>query len=210
LNYFEPQDAALVPRFAGTPSFFRLPMLDNPAEVDVALVGVPFDGGTTNRAGARHGPREIRNQSSLMRRINANGVSPYDRLRVADLGDSPVNPINLLDALNKIKNFLKLLPMLALFRSPPVVTISSLCRFCARWRGSGLWASFILTRIPTQTISISAITPTPMARHSAAPLRKDCWTRSAPCRSAIAAPIIMSQTGISPALMASASSPWTK
>jgi guanidinopropionase len=102
---FEPVDAALVPRFAGTPSFFRLPFMTDPKLVDVALIGIPFDGGTTNRAGARHGPREIRNQSSLMRRINANGVAPYERLRVADLGDSPVNPINLLDALAKIESF---------------------------------------------------------------------------------------------------------
>ena len=83
----------------------RLPVLTDPALVDVALVGVPFDGGTTNRAGARHGPREIRNQSSLMRRINANGISPYDHLRVADLGDAPVNPIDLLDSLTKIEGF---------------------------------------------------------------------------------------------------------
>ncbi len=103
---FEPLDAALVPRFAGIASFFRLPCISDPALVDVALIGVPFDGGTTNRPGARHGPREIRNQSSLLRRINANGVSPYDRIRVADLGDSPVNPINLLDALHKIENFI--------------------------------------------------------------------------------------------------------
>ncbi len=105
MTLFEPQDAALVPRFAGLSSFFRLPVLGDPSAVDVALVGVPFDGGTTNRAGTRHGPREIRNQSSLMRRINANGISPYDKLRVADLGDSPVNPINLLDALKKIEGF---------------------------------------------------------------------------------------------------------
>jgi guanidinopropionase len=104
---YEPVDAALVPRFAGVPSFFRLPFVDDPHLVDVALVGVPFDGGTTNRAGARHGPREIRNQSSLMRRINANGISPYESLRVADLGDAPINPINLLDALAKIEAFFK-------------------------------------------------------------------------------------------------------
>ncbi|MDD2704674.1 MAG: agmatinase [Acidocella sp.] len=105
MTLFEPQDAALIPRFAGLSSFFRLPVLSDPSAVDVALVGAPFDGGTTNRAGTRHGPREIRNQSSLMRRINANGISPYDKLRVADLGDSPVNPINLLDALKKIEGF---------------------------------------------------------------------------------------------------------
>ncbi len=101
----EPVDAALVPRFAGISSFMRLPVLNDPDLVDIALVGVPFDGGTTNRAGARHGPREIRNQSSLMRRINANGVSPYEHLRVADLGDAPVNPIDLQDSLNKIEKF---------------------------------------------------------------------------------------------------------
>jgi guanidinopropionase len=94
-----------VPRFAGLSSFFRLPVLSDPAATDVALIGIPFDGGTTNRPGARHGPREIRNQSSLLRRINADGVCPYDVMRVADLGDCPVNPINLHDALAKIENF---------------------------------------------------------------------------------------------------------
>jgi guanidinopropionase len=98
---FEPVDAALVPRYAGLPSFMRLPCITDPALVDVALVGVPFDGGTTNRPGTRHGPREIRNQSSLMRRINANGVT----LRVADLGDARVNPVDLRDSLTKIEAF---------------------------------------------------------------------------------------------------------
>jgi guanidinopropionase len=109
MNLFSPTDAALVPRFAGVPSFMRLPMLDDPALVDVAFVGVPFDGGTTNRAGARHGPREMRNQSSLIRRINANGVAPYDHLRVADLGDCPVNPINVMDSLTKIEHFFRMI-----------------------------------------------------------------------------------------------------
>jgi len=104
---FEPIDAALVPRFAGVPSFMRLPIITDPALVDVALVGVPFDGGTTNRPGARHGPREIRNQSSLIRRINAGGVCPYDHLRAADLGDAPVNPIDVADSLAKIEGFFK-------------------------------------------------------------------------------------------------------
>ena len=56
-------------------------------DVDIGLVGVPFDGGVTNRTGARHGPREIRNQSSLMRRINQfSGICPYDLCRISDLG----------------------------------------------------------------------------------------------------------------------------
>jgi guanidinopropionase len=102
----QPIDAALVPRFAGLPTFMRLPVALSPADVDVALVGVPFDGGTTNRAGTRHGPREIRNQSSLMRRVHhVTGVAPYDLVRVGDLGDSPINPIDLMDALKKIETF---------------------------------------------------------------------------------------------------------
>jgi guanidinopropionase len=109
MTLLSPVDAALVPRFAGLPSFMRLPVLQDPSLVDIALVGVPFDGGTTNRAGARHGPREMRNQSSLIRRINADGVAPYDRLRVADLGDCPVNPINLMDSLEKIEAFFRMI-----------------------------------------------------------------------------------------------------
>ncbi|PWR24277.1 agmatinase [Zavarzinia aquatilis] len=102
----QPQDAAAIPRYAGLPTFMRLPMLTDPTQVDIALVGVPFDGGTTNRAGARHGPREMRNASAFMRKIHhVTGVAPYDRARVADLGDSPVNPIDLMDSLRLITEF---------------------------------------------------------------------------------------------------------
>ena len=103
---YEPIDAALVPRFAGVPTFMRLPMESDFSKLDVALVGVPFDGGTTNRAGTRHGPREIRNQSSLMRRVHhVTNTAPYELVCVADGGDSPVNPIDLKDALGKIETF---------------------------------------------------------------------------------------------------------
>jgi guanidinopropionase len=102
----QPVDAALVPRFAGFPSFMRLPVFENPAEVDIALVGVPWDGGTTNRAGARHGPREIRNQSSFIRKVHhVSGIAPYELARVGDLGDAPVNPIDLMDSLARIEGF---------------------------------------------------------------------------------------------------------
>jgi len=102
----QPLDAAQVPRFAGLPTFMRLPAFTNPAEVDIALIGVPWDGGTTNRAGARHGPREVRNQSSLMRKVHhVSRIAPYDLVRVGDLGDAPVNPIDLLDSLKQIEDF---------------------------------------------------------------------------------------------------------
>jgi guanidinopropionase len=100
---FQPLDSGIVPRFAGPCSFMRLPFAE-PSEVDIALIGVPFDGGTTNRTGARHGPREIRNQSSLVRRVHhVTGVSPFDIVRVADCGDAPVNPLSIDDSLSTIE-----------------------------------------------------------------------------------------------------------
>jgi guanidinopropionase len=105
-RFFEPVDAAEVPRFAGMPTFMRLPVVEDFSQLDIALVGVPFDGGTTNRAGTRHGPREIRNQSSLIRRVHhVSGIAPYERARIGDGGDCPVNPIDLMDAMAKITGF---------------------------------------------------------------------------------------------------------
>jgi guanidinopropionase len=84
----------------------RLPYITEPTQVDIALIGVPWDGGTTNRAGARHGPREIRNMSSFMRKVHhVSRIAPYELARVADLGDAPVNPIDLMDALKRIEGF---------------------------------------------------------------------------------------------------------
>jgi guanidinopropionase len=102
---FQPLDSGIVPRFAGVPTFMRLPQAE-PEEVDIALIGIPFDGGTTNRAGARHGPRELRNQSSMVRRVHhVTGVSPFDLVRVADCGDVPTNPLDLDDSLDQIAKF---------------------------------------------------------------------------------------------------------
>ena len=78
------------PRYTGLATFMRAPVAQDPAEVDIALIGVPFDGGVTNRPGARHGPREIRNMSSLMRAIHhVSKIDPYALCRVGDLGDVP-------------------------------------------------------------------------------------------------------------------------
>lgn len=95
-------DASMVPRFAGVPTFMRLPLATGPEGYDVVFTGIPYDGGTTNRSGARHGPRELRNASSLMRQVNANGIAPYDTLKVADIGDCPVNPFDVMDSLDLI------------------------------------------------------------------------------------------------------------
>ncbi len=95
-------DASQVPRFAGVPTFMRLPLASSAEGYDVVFTGIPYDGGTTNRSGARHGPREMRNASSMMRQVNANGIAPYQALNVADIGDCPVNPFNVTECLDMI------------------------------------------------------------------------------------------------------------
>ena len=76
------------PRFTEIATFMRAPLAESLDNVDIGLIGVPTDLGVTNRAGARHGPREIRNSSSLMRTFNLGmNVNPYELCHVADLGD---------------------------------------------------------------------------------------------------------------------------
>ncbi len=105
-KFNQPLSGFVVPRFGGIPTFMRLPHTEDPSGVDIGLIGVPWDGGTTNRAGARHGPREIRNQSSFIRRIHPVTMeSPYDVCNVADLGDASVNPIDLMDTLRRVEDF---------------------------------------------------------------------------------------------------------
>ena len=94
------------PRFADIATFFRLPVIKNLKKLDYCICGIPWDGGTTNRAGARHGPREVRNASSLVRFYHPlSQISPYDKYNVADIGDCPVNPADLQDSLKKIEKF---------------------------------------------------------------------------------------------------------
>lgn len=105
---FLPQSGMDLPRFAGIPTFMRLRHipLAGAEDVEIGLVGVPWDGGTTNRAGARHGPRQLRDLSTMIRMINqATGVSPFRLARCADLGDAPVNPADVADSLERIGRF---------------------------------------------------------------------------------------------------------
>ncbi|MCZ6743846.1 MAG: agmatinase [Alphaproteobacteria bacterium] len=80
--------AMLAPRYAEIATFMRAPRVRDPRELDIALIGVPFDGGVTNRPGARHGPREVRNASTLMRAVHhVTKVDPYALCRIGDMGD---------------------------------------------------------------------------------------------------------------------------
>ena len=90
------QNSLLVPRFAGIATFMRCPLVAEPSEADIAILGIPWDGGTTHRPGARHGPRAVREQSTLIRRVHpVTKLSPFEVLRVRDVGDAPVNPVDL-------------------------------------------------------------------------------------------------------------------
>ena len=94
-----------MPRFAGIATFMRLPGTSTPDQLDAAVVGVPFDIGTSNRPGARFGPRGIRNESVLLRPYNmATRAAPFDSLRIDDLGDVATNPYNVLDSVERIQN----------------------------------------------------------------------------------------------------------
>jgi agmatinase len=92
----EPRNAFVSPRFGQVATFMLLPAVPSPEGLDVALLGLPYDGGVSYRPGARFGPRAVREQSSLIRPWNpALKVHPFERLRVADCGDVDVVPISI-------------------------------------------------------------------------------------------------------------------
>jgi len=89
-------DSSKSPRFAQPATFMRLPHQTDLEGVDVAMLGVPFDSGTSYRSGARLGPREIRAQSSLIRPYSYfQKVSPFERLTIVDAGDVDVQPVGI-------------------------------------------------------------------------------------------------------------------
>jgi guanidinopropionase len=87
-NKKELPQSLTAPRYMEIPTFMRTPLIADPGEFDIAIIGVPYDGAVTNRPGARHGPREIRNASSQMRTIHhVTRVNPYELCRIGDGGD---------------------------------------------------------------------------------------------------------------------------
>ena len=109
-KFFEPISGAELPRFAGMPTFMRLPYMefDHPRidEVEMGIIGVPWDGGTTNRPGARHGPRQLRDLSTMIRATHpVSYISPFNMVNCADLGDTRINPAGLEDTLSWVTDF---------------------------------------------------------------------------------------------------------
>lgn len=108
--FFHPVSGFDLPRFAGVPTFMRLPHvgIEDPrlSEVQIGLIGTPWDGGTTNRPGPRHGPRQLRDASTMIRAQNsATGVRPFELVNCADLGDVGPNPASVEDSLDRMTAF---------------------------------------------------------------------------------------------------------
>ncbi|MGI8578188.1 MAG: agmatinase [Nocardioidaceae bacterium] len=99
-----PVDGTQIPRYAGPPTFARLPRLEEVGGCDIAVVGVPFDSGVSYRPGARFGPAHIRTASKLLRPYNpALEVQPFQAQQVADAGDIVANPFNIDEAIRQIE-----------------------------------------------------------------------------------------------------------
>jgi guanidinopropionase len=107
---FLPVPGNVMPRFAGIPTFMRLPAvaIAEADAVEIGLVGAPFDGATSNRPGTRHGPRQLRDLSTMIRLLNqATRVAPFHLARCADLGDAPVNPVSVESTAERLTGFFR-------------------------------------------------------------------------------------------------------
>jgi agmatinase len=99
-----PVDGRLVPRFAGSGSFARLPEIDRVSDYDVAILGVPFDNGVSYRPGARFGPMAVRQASRHLRpgyHVEL-ACTPFEQIQVVDAGDVPVTPFSIDSAMRQI------------------------------------------------------------------------------------------------------------
>ncbi|SNY56637.1 guanidinobutyrase [Arsukibacterium tuosuense] len=100
----QPLSGNEMPRFGGPATFMRLPAATDLTDIDVGIIGVPFDIGTSNRPGARLAPRQIRDESRMLRPYNmATRAAPFDSLQIADLGDVAINTFNLLKSIDIIE-----------------------------------------------------------------------------------------------------------
>ena len=93
-------------RTGGPATFMRLPAQEGAEGLDACFVGIPMDIGTSNRPGTRLGPRQIRDESRMLRPFNmATGAAPFDRMQVADIGDVPINTFDLKKSVDIITDY---------------------------------------------------------------------------------------------------------
>ena len=108
--FFHPVSGFDLPRFAGVPTFMRLPYVPPGharfSDVQVGIIGVPWDSGTTNRPGPRHGPRQLRDASTMIRAEHpVSNIRPFEAMNCADLGDVGPNPADIADSMARITAF---------------------------------------------------------------------------------------------------------
>ncbi|MEX2964133.1 agmatinase [Microbulbifer sp. TYP-18] len=102
----QPLGGNQMPRFGGPGTMFRLPSASLSDNLDIAIIGVPLDIGTSNRSGTRFGPRSVRNESVLVRPYGmATRAAPFDSFQIADLGDVPLNTFNLKESIRIIEDY---------------------------------------------------------------------------------------------------------
>src|SRR5262245_18872579 len=105
---FQPFDALLTPRFADVATFMRARRMEISSEIDIALIGVPFDMGVNFRSGARHGPAAIREASRIIRQVHpTSGIAPFRLCNVADVGDATVNALDAAASIGLIEGFFR-------------------------------------------------------------------------------------------------------
>ncbi|HWL70287.1 MAG TPA: agmatinase [Geminicoccus sp.] len=96
MTFNQPLGGNEMPRFAGPGTMMRLPAAASAEGLDACFVGIPMDIGASHRAGTRFGPRQIRQESTMIRPYNmATRAAPFDSLQVADIGDIPTNTFDL-------------------------------------------------------------------------------------------------------------------
>ena len=99
----QPVDALVYPRFSGISTFMRLPAATTADDLDIAVIGIPYDGGTTYRPGPRFGPRAVREQSAIIRPWNpVLNLNPFEKWRMGDCGDLSINPLSIEDTFERI------------------------------------------------------------------------------------------------------------
>jgi len=133
-----PIDASRVPRYAGIASFARLPLIDAVASADVAVVGVPFDAGTSYRPGARFGPSAVREASRLLRPYDpALDLQPFEDQQVVDAGDIACSPFDIAAAIAAIRtqasDLLDQVPRIIAIGGDHTIALPLLQAVVARW-----------------------------------------------------------------------------
>ena len=156
-------------RFSGPNTFIRLPQASKLDGLDVAILGIPMDIGTSWQSGTRFGPKQIRAESAMIRPYNLQtGAAPFDALQVADIGDLAINTFSLAESLVIIRESYEAILTLPAIPSLWAEIIPSPCRFSAPWRknmGPSLWSMWM----PTMKCLANG---RPMARSFVAPMKR--------------------------------------